>query len=79
MGPNTVDRVTRKMHFAHQHNDGNRVQAIVSGMSLFALTASNARMTPGNATMFEDCVASSQEVCRMLSGHLAHANALPPD
>jgi len=79
MRPDTVDRVTNKMHFVHQHNDKNPVRAIINGMSLFVLKAPNSRMMPGNVTMLEDHVASSQQVRRMLSRHLAHANTSPRD
>jgi len=77
--PKIVDRVTDKMHYVYRHNDRNRVRAIINGMSIFVLKVPNARMTPGNVTMLEDYVASSQELCRILSRHLAYANALPPD
>jgi len=77
--PGIVDRVTDKMHYAYRHNGRNRVRAIINGMSIFVLKVPNVQMTPGNVTMLEDYVASSQEVCRILSQHLAHANALPPD
>jgi len=67
------------MHYAHRHNDRNQVRAIINGMSIFVLKVPNTQMTPGNVTMLEDYVASSQELCRILSHHLAYANTLPPD
>jgi len=67
------------MHYVYRHNDKNRVRAIINGMPLFVLKVPNTQMTPGNVTMLEDYVGSSQEVCRILSRHLAHANTLPPD
>jgi len=79
MRPEIVDRVTDKMHFLCQHNDGNRVQVIIDVMSLFVLTAPGTKMTLKNATMLEDHVASTQQMCRILGHHLAFANALPPD
>jgi len=77
--PDIVDRVTDKMHFLYQYNDKNRVRAIINGMPLFMLTVPTLRMIPGNVTMLEDYVGSSQEMCRILSGHLAYANTLAPD
>jgi len=77
--PEIVDRVTDKMHYVHRHNDKNRVRAIINSMSIFVLKVPNRRMTPGNVTMLEDYVASSQELCRILSRHLVYANTLPPD
>jgi len=65
--PEIVDRVTDKMHYVYRHNDKNRVQTIINGMSIFMLKVPNMRMTPGNVTMLEEYVASSQEVCRVLS------------
>jgi len=79
IGPEIVERVTDKMHYVYRHNEKNRVRAIINGMSIFVLKVPNTQMTPGNVTMLEDYVASSQEVCRILSRHLAYANTLPPD
>jgi len=42
------------------------MRMIINGMSLFVLTAPNARMTSGNITMLENYVASSTEMCDML-------------
>jgi len=68
------------MHFLYQHNDGNRVRVIIDGMSLFVHTVPGTKMTSKNATMLEDHVASTQQMCCMLGRHLAFANdALPPD
>jgi len=77
--PEIVDRVTGKMHFLYQHNDGNRVRLIIDGMTLFVLTVPGTKMTSKNATMLEDHVASTQQMCRILGRHLACANTLPPD
>ena len=77
--PGIVDQVTNKMHCVYRHNDRNRVRAIINGMSIFVLKVPNVRMRPGNVTMLEDYVASSQEVCLILARHLAYANMLPPD
>jgi len=79
MRPDIVDRVMDKMHFVYWHNDKNRVQAIINGMSLFVLMVPNARLTSRNVTMLEDYVASSQEMCHMLIRHLTYANTLPLD
>ena len=79
IGPEIVERVTDKMHYVYRHNEKNRVRAIINGMSIFVLKVPNTQMTPGNVTMLEDYVASSQEVCRILIRHLTHANTLPPD
>ena len=77
--PKIVDRVTDKMHFLYQHNDGNRVRVIINGMSLFVLTVPGTKITSKNATTLEDHVASTQQMCRILGRHLAFANTLPPD
>jgi len=77
--PEIIDQVTDKMHFLYQHNDGNRVQVIIDGMPLLVLTVPGAKMTSKNATMLEDHVASTQQMCRILGRHLSFANALPPD
>ena len=77
--PEIIDRVTDKMHFLYQHNDGNRVRVIIDGMLLFVHTVPGTKMTSKNATMLEDHVASTQQMCRILGRHLAFANALPPD
>jgi len=65
--PDIVERVTDKMHYVYRHNDKNRVRAIINGMPLFVLKVPNTQMTPGNVTMLEDYVGSSQEVCCILS------------
>jgi len=67
------------MHFLYQHNDGNRVRVIIDGMSLFVLTVPGMKMTSKNATMLEDHVASTQQMCCILGRHLAFANTLSPD
>jgi len=77
--PEIVDRVMDKMHFLYQHNDGNRVRVIIDGMSIFVLTVPGTKMTSKNATILEDHVASTQQMCRILGRHLAFANTLPPD
>jgi len=78
--PEIIDRVTDKVHFLYQHNDGNRVRAIINhGMPLFVLTAPRTKMLPKNVTMLEDHVASTQQMCRILGRHLSFANVLPPD
>ena len=77
--PEIIDRVTGKMHFLCQHNEGTRVRKIIDGMSLFVHTAPGMKMTSKNATMLEDHVASTQQMCRMLGCHLEFANALSPD
>ena len=79
MRPEIIDRVTDKMHFLYQHNDGNRVQMIIDGMPLFVLTVPGTKMTPKNVTMLEDHVASTQQMCRTLGHHLLFANALRPE
>jgi len=77
--PEIIDQVTDKMHFLYQHNDGNRVRVIINGMPLFVLTVPGKKMTNQNATMLEDHVASTQQMCRILGRHLSFANTLPPD
>jgi len=77
--PEIIDRVTDKMHFLYQHNDGNRVRVIIDGMPLFVLMAPGTKMTSKNAAMLEDHVASTQQMCRILGHHLLFANMLPPD
>jgi len=77
--PKIIDRVTDKMHFLYQHSDGNRVRVIVDGMLLVVHTVPGTKMTSKNATMLEDHVASTQQMCRILGHHLAFANTLPPD
>jgi len=52
--PEIIDRVTDKMHFLCQHNDGNRVRVIIDGMPLFVLTVPGTKMTNQNATMLEE-------------------------
>jgi len=74
--PDITEQVTNNAHFAYQHNDGLRVRTIVNGMSLFVLSRPNAARTPGNFTVLEDYVQSSKEICRLLVGHLEHADAL---
>jgi len=77
--PEIIDRVTDKMHFLYRHNDGNRVRVIIDGMPLFVLTVPGTKMTNQNATMLEDHVASTQQMCRIRGRHFAFANTLPPD
>jgi len=77
--PEIIDRVMDKMHFLYQHNDGNRVRAIINGMPLFVLTVPGTKIMPKNVTMLEDHVASTQQMCRILGRHLSFANALPLD
>jgi len=48
-------------------------------MLLFVHTVPGKKMTSKNATMLEDHVASTQQMCRILGRHLAFANTLPPD
>jgi len=79
MRPEIIDRVTDKMSFLYQHNDNNRVRAIVDGMPLFVLTVPGTNMVAKNATVLEDDVASTQKMCRTLGRHLAFANTLSPD
>jgi len=79
VGPDIVDRVMNDVHFRYQHNDRLRVQAIINGMSMFVLTAPNTRIALGNVTMLEDHVRSSEEMCRILVGHLWYAETLSPD
>jgi len=57
------------------------VRAIINGMSLFMLTALTLVHAPGNFTMLEDYVQSSEETCPLLVRHLLveHVDALPPD
>jgi len=77
--PDIIEQVTNDTHFAFQHNDRLRVQTIVNGMSLFMLTRPNTVRTPGNFTMLEDYVQSSEEICRLLVGHLEYADTLAPE
>ena len=77
--PEIVDRVADRMHCLHQHDDDNRVQAIVDGMPLFVLTVPNARMDARGTTLLGDNLESTQAMCRILGRHLAFANTLPPD
>jgi len=77
--PEIIDRVTGKMHFLYQHNEVTQVRTIVNGMLLFVHTVPGTKLTSRNATMLEDHVASTQQMCRILGRHLAFANTLPPD
>jgi len=43
------------------------------------LTQPNAARMPGNFTMLEDYVQSSEEICRLLVGHLECADTLAPE
>jgi len=67
------------MHYLYQHNDDNRVRAIIDGMPLFVLTVPNTRMDAGGATLLGDNMESTQAMCRILGRHLAFANTLPPN
>jgi len=77
--PDIVDWVTDHVHFNNQHNDRTRVQAIINGMDVFALTALNAPIISDNLTMLEDDERSSEELCNILVGHLLYAETLPPN
>jgi len=77
--PDLVDRVTTNTHFTYQHNDRQRVRAIINGMSLFMLTAPTLVHAPGNFTMLGDYVQSSEEICTLLVRHLEYADTLPQD
>jgi len=79
MRPKIIDRVTDNVSFPHQHNDGNRVRVIIDGMPLFVMKVPGTKMVSKNATMLEDNMASTQQMCRILGRHLSFANALPPD
>jgi len=77
--PDIVDRVTDHVHFNNQQNDKPRVRAIINGMDVFVLTAPNTRVTSDNVTMLEDHERLSEEMCRILIGHLLYAETLSPD
>jgi len=77
--PDIVDRVTDHVHFNNQHNDKPRVQAIINGMDVFMLTAPNTRGASDNVTMLDDHERLSEEMCRILIGHLLYAETLSPD
>ena len=79
MRPEIVDRVTGNTHFLYQYNEFARVQTIIDGMLLFVHTTPGTRMTSKNATMLEDHVASTQQMCCILGRHLAFADTLSPD
>jgi len=74
--PEIIDRVMGKMHFLYQHNEGTRVRTIINGMLLFVHTVPGTKMTSKNATMLEDHVASTQQMCCILGHHLAFANTV---
>jgi len=57
-------------------NDRAQVQTIVNGMLLFMPTHPNTTRIPGNFTMLEDYVQSSEEICRLLVEHLVYADTL---
>jgi len=67
------------MSFLFQHNDHNRVWAIINGMPLFVLSVPNAKMEAKGATFLKDDQESTQATCCMLGRHLAFANTLPPE
>jgi len=77
--PKIVDQVTGNMHFLYQHNEFTRVRTIIVGTLLLVHTTPGTRMTSRNATVLEDNVASTQQMCRILGRHLAFADTLPPD
>ena len=77
--PDIIDRITHNAHFNYQYNDSGQVRTIVHGMSLFMLARPKTALTPGNLTMLEDYVQSSEEVCRLLVDHLMYADTLVPE
>jgi len=77
--PEIVDRVADRMSFLCQHNDSNRVRAIVDCMPLFVLTVPNAKMEAKGTTLLKDDQESTRAMCHMLGRHLAFARTLPPE
>jgi len=67
------------MGFLYQHNDWNRVRAVINGMTLFVRSVPNVKMKAGNSTLLSDNQESTQAMCRIIGRHLAFARTLPPE
>jgi len=79
MRPEIVDRVTDRMSFLCQHNDWNRMRAIVNGMTLIVRSVPNVKMEARNSHVLNDNQESTQAMCHMIGRHLAFARTLPPE
>jgi len=79
MRPEIIDRVADRMGFLYQHNDWNRVRAVINGMTLFVLSVPNTKMEAKSSTLLNDDQESTQAMCRILGRHLAFARTLPPE
>jgi len=77
--PEIIDRVADRMGFLYQHNDWNRVRAVINGMTLFVRSVPNVKMKAGNSTLLSDNQESTQAMCRIIGRHLAFARTLPPE
>ena len=79
MRPEIIDRVTDRMSFLCQHNDWNRMRAIVSGMTLIVRSVPNVKMEARNSCLLNDNQESTQAMCHTIGRHLAFARTLPPE
>jgi len=67
------------MSFLYQHNDWNRVRAVINGMTLFVRTIPNVKMEARNSIALSDNQELTQAMCQIVMRHLAFARTLPPE